>query len=252
MNTRILKTDVKSKDLNALEDAASTRSSKSRGISDKEDIILKQRKEIRTSRGVTRLNVGRLRKLILKKEYGDKIKEVIAAICDGEPKTISFEKFSRIEMSDEAKSALLDRWVNDLERIEAGLPLNAPDTDLQSTDSAGLALSLPEPGTIEDTALYRNRPTDPATGKRQSILDFLRQGWPARYIEAGVLTQRSQLQGRDNTLYRALYETHEGRNLPAHILPTKQQVVDEELSHSDPKHLREAQRLARAQQRRGR
>jgi hypothetical protein len=120
-----------------------------------------------------------------------------------------------------------------------------PPPSENSSEQAALML----PNEIPPADLYKNRHIDPETGKKQSIIKFIETGWPAPYIKSGVLKQRSQLQGLDDSLYSALYTT-EGKALPQGILPTKQHVLDEELNHVDRELLRKVQRLSRAQQRR--
>jgi hypothetical protein len=103
-------------------------------------------------------------------------------------------------------------------------------------------LQLPEE--IPESQWYKNRP------KGQSLRHFLEvDGWPAPYVKAKILS-RPELRKRDPSAYYAIYNTKEGVQLPPDLIPTKPQLVDEELSHLDRERVRDARRLASAERRR--
>jgi hypothetical protein len=100
--------------------------------------------------------------------------------------------------------------------------------------------------------LYRDRPIDPATGKPEDVLRFLERVWLDPWIAAGALT-RPALRRLDPPCAKALenWINHSRQPLPGHLrMPTRTEVVEQELASADPQQLKEAQRLLRAFERR--
>lgn len=105
---------------------------------------------------------------------------------------------------------------------------------------------------------FRNRPIDPETGKRETIVRFLERVWQNPWIEERVLT-RTALRKLDlpaatalNNFLHAPKERWESKNeLPDNIVvPTKSEVNDTLLEDADK--VREARRIVDARWRRQR
>jgi hypothetical protein len=124
------------------------------------------------------------------------------------------------------------------------------------------AEAAPPPAPLPDTPptdpqtgkpqYYRDRPMAGKTGSRESIVEFLERVWYDPYIKSGVLT-RPDLRRLDGQAEMALanWLRVAGNELPAHLrIPTKKQSIDRQLSHVGREDIRQAQRLARALQRR--
>jgi hypothetical protein len=112
--------------------------------------------------------------------------------------------------------------------------LEAPTAEL-----ATAPLQLPDK--IPDEQKYVKRPTDPDTGRKQSIVKFLEEGWPAPYVKARILT-RPDLLHLDRAAYNALIE--QKGEIPEHLaIPGKHEIIKQE--RPDPEHLREGWRQAK-------
>jgi hypothetical protein len=107
----------------------------------------------------------------------------------------------------------------------------------------------PLPDNIPEEQLFTNRPRDLATGRKQSVEQFLLTGWPAPYALAGRLTM-TDFRKLDPAGANALYvHLQHGGGLPDGMkIPQKRKELDEALG--DPDRVREARRLARAAARR--
>ncbi len=85
-------------------------------------------------------------------------------------------------------------------------------------ESVGPPPELPK-GKIPENQSYLLRPSG------QTLRQFLLEdGWPAPYIKAKILT-RADLHRIDESAYRALYNTREGKSLPSDLLPTRSQAA---------------------------
>jgi hypothetical protein len=109
------------------------------------------------------------------------------------------------------------------------------------------------PDEIPEGQWYRNRP------EGQTLRQFLgldpnppefKEGWPAPYIRAKTLSL-PELKRLDPSTHTALYHTKEGRALRQDLVPRKQDLITETLTHVDRAQIREADRLKRAMERRG-
>ncbi len=137
--------------------------------------------------------------------------------------------------------------------------------DLAGRNRAGFTASLNQIANQPSCALpaeapeyFRNRPIDPATGKRETIVKFLERVWQDPWIKSRLLT-RTALRRIDlpaatalNNFLHAPKERGEAKNeLPPHIVvPTKSEVNDVLLEDSDK--VREARRIVDARWRRQR
>ena len=110
----------------------------------------------------------------------------------------------------------------------------------------------------EPPEYFRNRPIDPATGKRETIVQFLERVWYQPWIAERLLT-RTALRKLDlpaatalNNFLHAPKERWEAKNeLPPHlVVPTKSEVNDTLLEDAD--RVREARRIVDARWRRQR
>jgi len=110
----------------------------------------------------------------------------------------------------------------------------------------------------EPPEYFRNRPIDPATGKRETIVKFLERVWYKPWIAERLLT-RTELRRLDlpaatalNNFLHAPKERWEAKNeLPPHlVVPTKSEVNDALLQDAD--RVREARRIVDARWRRQR
>lgn len=136
---------------------------------------------------------------------------------------------------------------------------------LSGTNRSGLQSTLNYIGRQPSCSLpaeapeyFRNRPIDPETGKRETIVKFLERVWMHPWIEERVLT-RTALRRLDlpaatalNNFLHAPKERWEPKNeLPEHIVvPTKSEVNDALLEDADK--VREARRIVDARWRRQR
>lgn len=111
---------------------------------------------------------------------------------------------------------------------------------------------------VEAPEYFRNRPIDPGTGKRETIVKFLERVWYHPWIEERLLT-RTALRRLDlpaatalNNFLHAPKERWEPKNqLPEHlVVPTKSEVNDALLEDAD--RVREARRIVDARWRRQR
>ncbi len=137
--------------------------------------------------------------------------------------------------------------------------------DLAATNRSGLQACLgyinSQPSSslpAEAPEYFRNRPIDPATGKRETIVKFLERVWQHPWIAERLLT-RTALRKLDlpaatalNNFLHAPKERWEPKNeLPPHlVVPTKSEVNDALLEDSD--RVREARRIVDARWRRQR
>jgi hypothetical protein len=110
----------------------------------------------------------------------------------------------------------------------------------------------------EPPEYFRNRPIDPETGKRETIVKFLERVWYDPWIRERLLT-RTALRKLDlpaatalNNFLHAPKERWESKNeLPEHlVVPTKSEVNDALLQ--DAERVREARRIVDARWRRQR
>jgi len=111
---------------------------------------------------------------------------------------------------------------------------------------------------VEPPEYFRNRPIDPETGKRETIVKFLERVWYTPWIAERLLT-RTELRRLDlpaatalNNFLHAPKERWEPKNeLPPHlVVPTKSEVNDTLLEDADK--VREARRIVDARWRRQR
>lgn len=152
------------------------------------------------------------------RERHDLIVQVVVAACEG----------------DEARLTAMRR------------ALEAPAAEV----SAPPPLRLPDE--IPKAQWYGERP------KGQTLRQFFgldpnppefKEGWPAPYIRAKILSL-PELKRLDPTSHTALYHTKEGKALRRDLLPRKQDLVTEQVSHLDRQLIREARRLESAERRR--
>jgi hypothetical protein len=122
-------------------------------------------------------------------------------------------------------------------------PLSHEATESEEQPTLRLPDKPPENGG------YKDRPIDPATGKKQGIQKYLEEGWLAPYVRAGVLTM-TDLRRLEPSAALALYaEIRSGTALPDYLhLPAKPRNPNP-LESADPEQMREAWRLVRAHNR---
>jgi hypothetical protein len=142
-----------------------------------------------------------------------------------------------------------------LGRVFAALMAAIPETDrlLPALTGRAEGEATPSPRLPEQAPeLYRDRPVDPATGKREGIGQFLRRVWHDPWIAAGVLSRadfRRLDPDGEMALRNALRRTDHGLP-PALHLPTRSEQVSRDLEQRTPDELRDAQRLLKARHRR--
>jgi len=187
------------------------------------------------------------------------------------------DKSSTIETKDNLVAADEDAGAEDRLRAHlrsSGVPLSlvkpiagavAKLIDLAANNRSGLQSSLSYINNQPSSALppeppeyFRNRPIDPATGKRETIVKFLERVWYKPWIAERLLT-RTELRRLDlpaatalNNFLHAPKERWEPKNeLPPHlVVPTKSEVNDALLEDAD--RVREARRIVDARWRRQR
>lgn len=185
--------------------------------------------------------------------YSDDVKvsefcsAVVETLATGEALNIPAAQMPSVNIPEAARAALAQRWAEDIAQIEAGLPVRAGEP------APGTQAEKP-PVTLPDTApeLYRDRPRSLATGRLETIVEFLERVWKDPWIDAGVLS-RPDFRRLDHAGEMALrnWQNNAKNALPQHLhLPTKTEVVSRQLDERSPEAVREAQRLASASQRR--
>jgi hypothetical protein len=171
--------------------------------------------------------------------------KILHSIATGTGLQLEPNEIPRVDMPEDVRQRLAQKWAADIAEVAAGRdPLPPIAREGRASDPA---LRLPD--AIPEEQWYKNRP-EGQTLRQWLGLDPSQhpEGWVARYIRANGLT-RPDLRRLDLSAYGALYNTKTGRDLLG-LLPSKAQLLDEELSHVDRERIRDARRLDNAERRR--
>jgi len=187
---------------------------------------------------------GKLPELVYKYSVSEKIenivKKFIDAIASGSSLFISSSELRDICLPKGDIDELVSIIVSAIARVELN---GATKAERIAPTIMRLPAGIPEGEKYATWSKVNGR----------SIVKFFEEGWPAPFIKAGILT-RPTLFTLDRSAYKAMTNfTDRGNALPEHLrLPTRSDVVSEELSHVDKVAIRDAERLAAAQRRRSR
>jgi hypothetical protein len=151
--------------------------------------------------------------------------EIAHAIATGTPLRLEPHEIPHVPMSDDVREHLATKWEADLAEVAAGRDPTRLETKTMQTSVSQTITSAAVPPPAAAPELYRNRPRDLKTGRKEFVEAFFARAY-APWIVDGVLTiPREKIRELDPEADFALggwLNNHKGKELSFKLMETSE------------------------------